>query len=196
MWCLYDQQFNTKAFIFHMSMCCMLNYLSATWGMYANFSKLTLPCMILKLFVHIIDFISIFGNTCSMNFTTLQAIYGRSLCFFSSNTQESCVPLYWERETSPLQRSPPHSAVWGEKYMLSGSLLKFNFYDFRKRFATLSVVWDKLFCKFWISVYTFHLCFYGTYAGKTNKTNKDMRNKKYFKSNSITLCCQPTFYIN
>jgi len=101
--------------------------------------------MILKLFVNlapIIDFISIFGNTCSMNFATSQAIYGGNLCLRAAYL---CI----KRETGPLQlqRSPPHSAVRGEKYMLSGSLLKFIFMTLERGLLP-SVVWDKLFCKF------------------------------------------------
>lgn len=117
-----------------------------------------------------------FGNTCSMNFATSQAIYGGSLFFPRIRRRAAYLCIKRGKPASYKDHLTPGRAVRGEKNMLSGSLLKFNFYDFRKRFATLSVVWDKLFCKFRISVYTFHHCFYGAYAGKTNK---NMRNENY-----------------
>lgn len=176
-WCLYDQQFSTKAFIFHEYVSHAELFIHNLRHVRQQVLRADPTMYILKLFFFVnLASIIFFGNTCSMNFATSQAIYGGSLFFPRIRRRAAYLCIKRGKPASYKDHLTPGRAVRGEKNMLSGSLLKFNFYDFRKRFATLSVVWDKLFCKFRISVYTFHHCFYGAYAGKTNK---NMRNENY-----------------
>jgi hypothetical protein len=102
-------------------------------------------------------------------------LWWKPVFFFLEYAGELRTFVLWERNR-PLTKITTSLRREGWEIYVKWKPVKVCFYDFRKRFAAPSVIWDKLFCNFRISMYTFHYCFYGTYAGKTNKS---MHNEKY-----------------